>query len=252
MKSGQDLKQILRMLVSDEDLRKLDDAHLKSLSHEQLLAISMHLSRDLKEARDRMNQNPGNSSRPPSTQAPWESWGIANGEQNERETPSGAEDEQAKEAEGGESSPGQDTTKPTRQERRPAGKQRGAPGYGRKLEMVVTGEVIHRAPQCSVCGVSLGASAPFSATTGLYVVDIEMGPADAPGLTLSHTKHLYGETSCACGHVTPTEPGRCPAEAEWRVPLTEHHLVGAMLASLIVCLALRMRLSRATSALVAR
>lgn len=240
MKSRQDLKQFLRMLVSDKDLRKLDDAHLKALSHEQLLAISMRLSRDLKEARDRMNQNPGNSSRPPSSQAPWESWGVGAGE-----TPSTGEDEPADEAERGQSSAGKDTAKPPPQERRQAGKQRGAPGYGRKLEMVVTGETLHRAQQCAGCGVSVDESASFTATTGFYVVDVEVGPAEAPGLTVSNTKHLYGQTLCRCGHVTSTEPGRSPADAEWRVPLTEHHLVGAMLASLIVCLALRMRLSRA-------
>ena len=71
MKSPQTLEQLLRMLVSDQDLRKLDDQHLDALGVEELRALSKRLCRDLKEARDRMNQNPANSSRLPSSQAPW-------------------------------------------------------------------------------------------------------------------------------------------------------------------------------------
>jgi hypothetical protein len=37
MNCSKDLKRLLAMLVSDDDLRKLDDAHLKELSHEKLL-----------------------------------------------------------------------------------------------------------------------------------------------------------------------------------------------------------------------
>jgi hypothetical protein len=141
---------------------------------------------------------------------------------------------------------GDSDVKNTRQERRRAGKQPGAPGYGRKLEMAVTGEVSHRAERCAGCGALLDESAPWTPNTGFYVLDIEVGPAASPGVTVSNTKHLYGETICRCGHATRTEPGRSVAEDEWRrVPLTEHCLVGPMLASLMVCLALRMRLSRA-------
>ena len=64
------------------------------------------------------------------------------------------------------------------------------------------------------------------------------------GLQVRHDKHLYGEISCLCGHVNRTEPGRCPAEPLWEVQLSEWHLVGPMLLSLIVCLSQRMRLSR--------
>ncbi len=66
-----------------------------------------------------------------------------------------------------------------------------------------------------------------------------------PGLEVSHIKHIYGDTHCECGHITKTEPGRCEAEEGWDVELTEWHLVGPMLTSLIIALSLRMRLSRA-------
>ena len=81
----------------------------------------------------------------------------------------------------------------------------------------------------------------FEARFGLYVLDIEILPL---GLRVTHIKHLYGDTHCCCGHVTRTEPGQCEQEEGWQVQLSEWHLVGPTLASLIICLALRMRLSR--------
>jgi hypothetical protein len=245
MKSANDLEQLLAMLVSDDDLRKLDDAHLKGLSHEQLLELSRQVVRDLKDARDRLNQNPDNSSRPPSTQVPWAGLGLT-GETDSREALYPSPDEAPEGSKAPRAKRGRGDGKKCGGERRRAGKQRGAPGHGRKLEMAVTGVVTHRATYCAGCGAALEESAPFRPNTGFYVLDIEVGPAAAPALSVSHTKHLYGQTICCrCGHLTGIEPGRSEVDAEWRVPLTEHCLVGPVLASLIVCLALRMRLSRA-------
>ena len=81
----------------------------------------------------------------------------------------------------------------------------------------------------------------FEARGGLYVLDVEIREL---GLEVTHVKHLYGYTHCSCGHITLTEPGRCEPEEGWQVQLSEWHLVGPTLASLIICLALRMRLSR--------
>ena len=99
MTSTNDLERLHSMLVSDGDLRKLDDARLKALSHEQLLELSMQLSRDLKEARDRLNQNPNNSSRPPSAQAPWAGLGLPAGETDTRQVSNPSEDDPAEDTE---------------------------------------------------------------------------------------------------------------------------------------------------------
>ena len=60
------------MHLSDHDLKQLDEDYLRGLSAESLRSLSGKLLADLKEAHDRLNQNPSNSSRPPSTRAPWE------------------------------------------------------------------------------------------------------------------------------------------------------------------------------------
>ena len=60
------------MHLSDHDLRQLDEAALGNLTPEQARALLSKAIEDLKRARERLAQNPTNSSRPPSTRAPWE------------------------------------------------------------------------------------------------------------------------------------------------------------------------------------
>ena len=170
----------------------------------------------------------------------------ASAEELEPAEPEPVEAAAAEQAKVSEPHPVSATTGAAKRKRSPrrAGKQPGAPGFGRTVELPVTAERSHRAERCGRCGAALDETAPFSATTGLYVLDLEASSPERPGLILSHTKHLYGETRCGCGHTTVTQPGRSAAEAEWSVPLSEWHLVGPLLASLIVCLSQRMRLSR--------
>jgi transposase len=219
------------MKLKDHDLKQIDKDYLKGLPPEKLLEVSGKLLEDLKEARDRLNQTPGNSSRPSGSFAPWEGSIVTDGSPVE-EVPDKEEETEKK--------PAKKRAKPKEQKKKKAGKQKGAKGHGRKVELAVTDVKIHRAEECAACEEELGAEAKFEARTGLYVLDVKMGN---PGLEVSHIKHIYGDTHCECGHITRTEPGRCKEEG-WEVELTEWHLVGPMLVSLIIALSLRMRLSR--------
>ena len=60
------------MHLSDHDLRQMDEGWLEKLPEDKLRQVSARILQDLKEARDRLNQTPDNSSRPPSSRAPWE------------------------------------------------------------------------------------------------------------------------------------------------------------------------------------
>jgi transposase len=60
------------MHLSDHDLRQMDEGWLEKLPEDKLRQVSGRILQDLKEARDRLNQTPDNSSRPPSSRAPWE------------------------------------------------------------------------------------------------------------------------------------------------------------------------------------
>jgi diguanylate cyclase (GGDEF)-like protein len=58
------------MQLSEHELKPLDDKTIRSLQAEKSRTLSLKLLADLKEAHDRLNQAPDNSSRPPSSRAP--------------------------------------------------------------------------------------------------------------------------------------------------------------------------------------
>jgi IS1 family transposase len=84
------------------------------------------------------------------------------------------------------------------------------------------------------------------AYTGFQSVDLHWGDPASPGLHLWVVAHQYEEVSCACGHQTRAQPAQgALAPTLATVQLREWRLVGAGLASVIVALSLRFRLSRA-------
>jgi transposase len=141
--------------LSDHDLKQLDDIYLGGLPMESLRGLSSKLLADLKEARERLNQNPSNSSRPPSSQAPWESTGKQSQDSAEEEDlPQGAtssersgEGNQDAEAEKGQEEEGKSKPKKSgaskSSQERP-GRPKGAPGYSRTQKLPVDQECVHR------------------------------------------------------------------------------------------------------------
>ncbi len=243
------------MVLSDHDLRQISSEYLRSLSQEELLRVSIKLLRYAEEARDRLNQNPKNSSRPPSSQEPWirakledksdssehdEDESVS--KTNESESASSHDDEPTGDDSQVKEEPSPKESK--KKAKRKAGKQPGAPGVGRTRKLPLTGEEVHRAGLCAACDAPLTADSTFRALTGHYVINIEIGGNEKPGIRLTNTKHIYGDTVCKCGHITKIMPHRCPDEKDWSVEISQWHLVGSNLMSLIICLALRMRLSR--------
>jgi transposase len=223
--------------LSDFDLRQLETRNLAKLPVAEKNRLLEKLLRDLIEARERLAANSSTSSRPPSSDPPWS--GPHGGSEAED-----AAAESAKAKEGGPTLAGTGPPAPPGAGPKKPGRQPGAPGHSRMLTLPVTGTVLHAPTHCAVCGRVLDGGA-FKARTGLYVLEWVGG--DGPGLrglAVRHDKHLYGESACACGHVTRTEPGRCPGEPMWKVGLSEWSLAGPFLTSFIVCLSLRMRLSR--------
>ncbi len=79
-----------RMHLSDHDLRQLDEAYLDGLVPEQAHALLGRSLADLKAARERLNQNPSNSSRPPSSRPPWEARETGEAPASDPETPDAA------------------------------------------------------------------------------------------------------------------------------------------------------------------
>ena len=225
------------MNLPEGSLRQIDEEYIDSLSLEKLRHLSKKMLDDLRDARDRLNQTPENSSRPSGSLAPWEK----GSNQEEKEDTEKGEDASAE----GKATHSDDKNSPLPnsepENKRKAGKQSGAKGFGRNIDIPITGEEVHKATECSACGELFGKDAPFYPKTGRYELDIERKEL---GVEVTHIKHIYGACICTCGHKTHSLPGRSNAEEGWDVEITEWHLAGPTLVALIVSLSMRMRLSR--------
>lgn len=225
------------MRLSPHDLRQLDEPVIASLSEVALRVLAMNLLADLKEAHDRLGQNPANSSRPSSSQAPWEAVRAADTAQRPEDPP---EDPAAPES----SAPTPPPSNPNKPPAGKPGKRPGAPGYGRRITLPVHAEKIHRPDRCRCCGTPFPADAPTKGSNGRYELDVVPPSSGSPGLEVRHTRHVYQQRQCACGHWTHAEPGRCTEPEDWQVELTEWHGIGPTLVALICALSLRQRVSR--------
>ncbi len=243
------------MHLSDHSLIQLDDAYIQTLDMEGLRGLLLRALEDLKDARERLRQNPTNSSRPPSSRAPWE---RASGQDEEREQESDApvpgQDDVPSEAAPlpeevsapTETPAAANPTSKTREKpKRKPGKQPGAPGFGRTQVFKAHETVEHHRTTCGGCAKPLPADAPSVAYAGYQSIDLEWGDAERPGLHLHITDHRWYGTRCGCGHDTRAHPGEGTVEdaSLGAVALSEWRLVGPGLATLVVALHLRFRLS---------
>lgn len=67
-----DFGTMATMQLTDHDLKQINQEYLASLSPGHLLHLSSKLLDDLRDARERLNQTPQNSSRPSGSYSPWE------------------------------------------------------------------------------------------------------------------------------------------------------------------------------------
>jgi len=231
------------MHLSDHDLRQLDEAYLDGLTPKQARALLGKALSDLKVARERLGQNPSNSSRPPSTRAPWERDG---GEDGDSAPCDSADCEQGGVEPKGRGK-GAKRNKGKGQGAQPgrAGRRKGAQGHSRRQQLPIDAEQTHASDHCAACGAPLDDSTPSCAHNARYEIDLIQPDGTGGGLVLHHTKHIYLDRQCACGHVNRAQPHRCAPEGEWAVALSEWHLAGPTLVAFICALTQRMRLSRA-------
>jgi transposase len=241
------------MHLRKHDLLQMNDEWLTRLPAELLLEVSKHLLHDVKELQDRLNQNPDNSSRPPTSQAPWERVSDAEAEAEAgKDSPTEIDTAEAAaegETEAGEAAEetakGKPQSTPKAAKKKP-GKQPGSPGFGRTQKLTVTATCEHRPENCAACAATLATDAKSQAYTGWDEIDIAPPVEGRIGLMFSVTRHLLLEVECTCGHVSRAQPWRAPPDSQWgKVELGEWRLVGPQLAGVIVFLHLRMRLSRA-------
>ncbi len=235
------------MHLNRHSLQQIDAAYIQSLEPEALRRLSVQLLADLKEAWDRLNQGPENSSRPPSSRAPWERTRGESAPVDDAAddvlmlAPDDVKPDDVKPV-----AVKPVAVKPTDlpPPRRP-GKQPGAPGFGRTQVFQAHEEQAHYPSECAGCGEPL-AGALTVAYTGFQAVDLRLGEPGQPGLTVWVVDHRYYEAACGCGHRTRAVAAQGAVDPLLAgIDLSEWRLVGPVLAGLIVALALRFRLSRA-------
>ena len=168
---------------------------------EGLRYLSSQLLADLHEAQERLDQGPTNSSRPPSSRAPWA--------RGDRAVP--AHDDGTPVIETGDATPSDEAASSTdATEGKPARKPRkqlGAPGFGRTQIWPAHHTHAHDPAICAGRGQSLIDEGNAVAYTGFQSIDLREGEPGAWGLQVEITDHRYYEVTCACGHHTRATPG---------------------------------------------
>lgn len=236
--------------LSDHDLRQMDEQWLERLPESALRGVAARLLGDLRQARDRLNQNPANSSRPSGSMAPWAVRG--------QDTTTVADTTAAHEP-GQPSavalavatvvqSPASHSRKQTLGRVGKPGKPLGAKGFGRTQKLAHTETERHQPTHCAACGTALTSKperqAQSTSWTGWDTLEL-VSCAPALGWQLQVTRHLLMQQSCPCGHTTRAQAQRAVADTSWdKVALGEQRLLGPRLAASIVYLSQRMRLSR--------
>ena len=215
------------MHLSKHDLFQMTDEWLQKLPADLLLEVSRRLLHDVQELQDRLNQNPDNSSRPPTSQPPWAKTGGSeeqDGAADERDSADVAAEPAGSSTEETEQAPPVDGQRPSAKKgsgKRP-GKQPGSPGHGRSQKLVITARCEHRPGICAACAAALPADAVSQAYTAWDEV-VMVPPVDGRiGLTFRVTRHTLVEVSCSCGHVSRAQTWRAPADGQWeKVVLAE-------------------------------
>ena len=257
------------MKLSEHDLKQIDKDTLLGLSLEQLTPLAIMFLDDLKEARDRLNQNANNSSRPSGSMAPWESGKEPDQSVHQQENGDLVDEQEHSDEQEGPSSTGTAVTNesnappvstddqqtpieentgieaPVAPLKRKAGKQLGAAGFGRTQKLPVTKIVHHVTNHCVICKHYLGEYDVQTAWTGFYSIDIAERTPEQTGIVLINTKHVFYEQMCSCGHHNRVEPYVAMPDINWlKTNLSEWRLVGPRLAAMLVLLSKRYRNSR--------
>lgn len=225
------------------DLAGMNRAFFEKLDPSARVELLCRLHAMTVELSERLGQTSTNSSRPPSSDAPFGglpglggpgAMSAANGSKDPGSKGSGSK--------GSTSSSSAASSEP----RRKPGKQRGAKGLWRCEALTPERTENHYPEQCSDCGEKLGLWFANKGHSGHFVLDLEHLPS---GIRVSCVLHRYHAILCPCGAQTAARPGTgsmSMVEGRKRdLRPSEAGLVGPALATFIAALSVRYRLSRA-------
>jgi IS1 family transposase len=223
--------------LDQKDLMQISSASLEKLGKSDLIDLSLRLRNQLCDALEKLNQDSSNSSKPPSSDNPF----------NKKSSSKEDKEESEKESEQNEhgEDPDRESDKKANNdpEKRNPGKQPGAKGFWRTKKPVAETREHHYPEKCIICGRKL--EEDMSAYSGFYTFELER---KENGIDISCTLHTYYSCICLCGHENIAKPGEgyiSFIEGRKRnLQLKEYNLVGPMLATFIAALNRRHGMSR--------
>jgi transposase len=259
--------------ISDHDLLQMDEAWQDKLPEPKIRNLLKRTLEDLRVARDRLNQNPGNSSRPSGSMPPWVGGDDKtkdadkalmdkqdeyagqhkNLQDDDTAAPEPAKDTKSVSDNNAAGAAGADdiSTAMAAPAAKRAGRPEGAPGFGRTQKLTPT-KFVYKHPQvCTGCLRPFTANDPAQAWTAWDTLELRALSEDDTsahqlGAYLEVTRYYLMRCQCICGHITQAQAQRADDDkAQWvGVHIGEQRLLGPRLAATVVYLSLRMRLPR--------
>jgi IS1 family transposase len=234
----------MKDLFAPEDLNQITPESLEKLRKSEVIHLALRLRDFGIDLYERLNLDSSNSSKPPSSDNPYQ--------KNEAQSDDGDGNEQSSDQvqdPGDESDDGKtpedriDATDPEDQPKRKPGRQPGSKGFWRTDKPETENKEHHYPKRCIICQQELDEPAlPYMAH---YTYELERHPA---GIEIVCTLHYYYAAVCTCGHENTEKPREgyvSVVEGRKRnVKLTEYTIVGPMLATFIASLSRRSGMSR--------
>lgn len=227
--------------ITPKDLAQINKESLGSLTKEEVINFTLRLKDQCIELYERLNKNSRNSSKPPSSDNPFQKG-------NEDLTDSDLENEEIAPEEEipGPGNDANEDNKNGKTEKRRPGKQPGAQGFWRSETPEPNDTQNHCSEKCAICEQPLDQDIIPYCHTGHYTYELEK---DKHGIRIVCILHLYYTTTCtSCGHENAAMPGQgyvSVIEGRKRdLVLSEHTIVGPMLAIYIATLNRDFKMSR--------
>lgn len=228
--------------LTKDDLTQMDRGYFEALTRETLIDLACRLRDSCVDLVERLEQNSKNSSKPPSSDSPYDKGTNKASESEEDAKDTCSED--GNDPSEDDAYPDSDESMQPDDVKRSPGKQPGAQGFWRSKTPVPEKIVPHYPTVCAGCGGS-ALKRSDRPHMGFYVFELEKTDM---GIRICCTlEHYYGAV-CECGHETKARPGEgVVSELEGRkkdLKLTEYSMVGPMLVSFIAALSVRHKMSR--------
>ena len=226
-----------------EDLAQMDRAYFVGLEHDTLVGVACSLRDLCVDLIERLDQNSRNSSRPPSSDNPYDKGEKGEGSSKDDDGKDGSTEDKDKQV--AQSSESTDSPRQPETDKRPPGRQPGSQGFWRSQTPVAEETVPHHPEHCTVCNKELAVSEQDSAHMGHYVYELEKTDS---GIRIFCTLHKYYSAVCSCGFETKARPGEgyvsSVAGRKKDLKVNENTMVGPLLATFIAALSVRYRMSR--------